>query len=77
MFVFLVTAVTKGRPAGGKKGGISFEYKKAVPWADAAELDMPVEEMRHEEVKVSKEMQETAPQKTQNKGLRKEKTSKS
>ncbi|XP_030893820.1 polyamine-modulated factor 1-binding protein 1 [Leptonychotes weddellii] len=67
-------AVTKGRPAGGKKGGISFEYKKAVPWADAAELDMPVKEMRHEEVKVSKEMQETAPQKTQNKAIRLAKT---
>ena len=37
--------------------------KGVVPWAVATELEVLVEEMRHEDVKVSTVMQETAAQK--------------
>ncbi|KAF5919538.1 hypothetical protein HPG69_000137 [Diceros bicornis minor] len=60
-------AVTKRRPA-GKADSRTFEYKKPVPREDAAESEISIEQMKHEEeVKVSKEMQETAAQKVYNK----------
>ena len=40
--------------------------KRIVPWGDTTELEMPVEEMRHKDVKVSTVMQETIAQKVQN-----------
>lgn len=76
IFFFLDTAVTKGRST-AKADSETFEYKKIVSWAAAAISETLMEDKRHEEVKVSTKMQETAAQKTQNKGLRREKTLKS
>lgn len=76
LFAFLVTAVTKGRPAGGRKEQY-FWIQEISSLGRCSRIGYASGRDEAWGSEVSKEMQETASQKMQKKGLRREKTFKS